>query len=165
MTKKYGSCCLNLPKHAKPHPEGGFFSETYRSPNKMKPEWTTHPRNISTAIYFMLTAGNFSAFHRIKSDEIWHHYIGGTAEIHVIHTNGEYELIRLGKRLDEGEVPQAVVPAGSWFASVVKSGEDFVLTGCTVAPGFDFADFEMASRQELLSQFPRYADIIHQLTR
>jgi len=149
----------------RPHPEGGFYAETYRSTDEMIPEWTGSHRSVSTAIYFLLTAGIFSAFHRIRSDELWHHYMGGTAEIHVFDPGGDYSIIRLGTDITNGEVPQALVPAGSWFASRVSPGVSYVLAGCTVAPGFDFADFEMAERDQLIQQYPRYEDIIRKMTR
>ena len=148
-----------------PHPEGGYFSETYRAASSFVPDWDDHPRDLSTAIYFLLHRDTFSAFHRIRSDEIWHHYMGSTAEIHILHTDGGYELIVLGKDIEHGEVPQAVVPAGAWFASRVREGGDYFLAGCTVAPGFDFRDFELAERKELIERYPRYKDLIISLTR
>lgn len=148
-----------------PHPEGGFFKETYRS--SLSTEFTgfSSERNVSTGIYFLLTAGNFSAFHRIKSDEMWHFYAGDGLSIFVIHENGKAEEIKLGLDLEKGEVPQAVVPANCWFASKVKEGGAYGLVGCTVAPGFDFRDFEMAMRTQLISEFPQHTNIVKALTR
>lgn len=148
------------------HPEGGFFRETYRSSEKQVPPDSLGieaDRNLSTAIYFMLTKGNFSAFHRIKQDEVWHHYLGGTIVIHSISPEGEYQKFSLGKDLEKGEKPQYVVPAGHWFAS--ETLDDYALAGCTVAPGFDFADFEMAERSQLLTLFPQHEEVIQRLTR
>lgn len=155
---------LNL----QPHPEGGFFKETYRSagliPSQSLPGFDGE-RSYSTAIYFLLEQGNFSAFHRIKSDECWHFYEGGSLLIHVIDNKGNYSCIRLGKKMDEGEVFQFVVPAGYWFASEPTAETEFVLVGCTVAPGFDFADFEMANEKNLSEEYPQHAPLIHRLCR
>ncbi len=152
-----------------PHPEGGFYRETYRSKENIAhsalPGRFGGERSFATAIYFLLTAGNFSAFHRIQSDETWHFYQGSGITVSMIHPNGEYEEIRLGASLETGEVFQATVPAGVWFGSQLTSSEGWCLVGCTVAPGFDFADFEMAERDQLLAEFPQHEKIIHQLTR
>lgn len=151
-----------------PHPEGGYYRETYRSAECIEqsalPARFSGTRNISTAIYFLLTQGNFSAFHRIQSDECWHFYTGDPLLVHVIHPNGSYELITLGNRMDAGELFQAVVPAGSWFASETAPGGVFSLVGCTVAPGFDFADFELADAA-LTQQFPAFEKLIRRLCR
>lgn len=146
-----------------PHPEGGYFKETYRCPLTYNNEDFDAPRNLSTGIYFLLTKDNYSAFHRIKSDEMWHFYDGDTLFIHVIHPDGQYECIQLGKDIENGEKPQAIVPARSWFASESKG--TFSLVGCTVAPGFDFNDFEMAKKEELSKQFPTQKDLIERLCR
>jgi uncharacterized protein len=158
---------LNL----EPHPEGGFYKETYRSA-----EFILHSalgnkfsgsRNFSTGIYFLLTGTNFSAFHRIKQDEMWHFYTGQTLLVHVIDPFGHYACHKVGLNLNSGEFPQLVVPAGCWFASEIEShsSEDYTLVGCTVAPGFDFEDFELASADELSGLFPEHSSIIRRLTR
>ncbi len=148
--------------HMLPHPEGGYYREVYRAMD----EWPT-PQGIraaSTAIYFLLEQGDFSAFHRIKSDELWHHYEGVPLEIYVIGDDGELEIMKLGKDFSKGEEPLCIVRKGLWFASrVLENGYAFV--GCTVAPGFDFSDFELASRQELLSLYPKHKKVIEELTR
>lgn len=146
-----------------PHPEGGYFRETYRS--SVVFETPSGKRNSSTAIYFLLLKGNFSAFHRITSDEVWHFYAGDPISVFVIHQHGTLEEIRLGNGFTNGEVPQYVVPAGAWFASKVADGGFSGLVGCTVSPGFDFVDFEMASEVELMKQFPQHSEIISELTR
>jgi len=150
-----------------PHPEGGYFKETYRSeesiPASGLPLRFAGGRTFSTAIYFLLLKDLFSAFHRIKSDECWHFYEGDSLKVHVLHLNGTYELIRLGKNREEGEVYQAIVPAGAWFASETSGEYSFV--GCTVAPGFDFTDFELAKAAELKSEYPEYASLIEILCR
>ncbi|WP_459209959.1 cupin domain-containing protein [Aquimarina rhabdastrellae] len=152
-----------------PHPEGGFYKETYRSEATIKKEALigdfSGDRNYSTAIYFLLTSENFSAFHRIKQDEIWHHYEGASLYVHVIDQDGVYARYSVGKNLEEGEFPQLVVPAGCWFASSVKNEDAYTFVGCTVAPGFDFADFELANREELAVQYPEHKKIIEQYTR
>ena len=155
--------------HMLPHPEGGYFKETYRSegliPRSALDSGFSGDRPYSTAIYFLLQSGDYSAFHRIKSDECWHHYEGGVLLVHMIDREGEYSCIRLGKRVDRGEVFQFVVPANCWFASEPAPGEDFALVGCTVAPGFDFADFEMARHEDLLEQYPLHRSHIERLCR
>ncbi len=152
-----------------PHPEGGYFKESYRSPEIIPKSLLSRrfggERNYSTAIYFLLEQGNFSAFHKIKSDECWHFYAGTTLLIYVIHLNGRLEIIRLGNDLQKGEQFQAVVPAECWFASAPAEGGAFAFVGCTVAPGFDFDDFELAKEAELYKQFPMHRDIIHRLCR
>ena len=150
-----------------PHPEGGYYKESYRSPVTISASCLPGfdgDRCYSTAIYFLLQQGDFSAFHRIKSDECWHFYDGGTLLIHVLR-NGEYVCTRLGKDVSNGEVVQFVVPAGAWFASEPAADTSFALVGCTVAPGFDFADFEMAQEENLLQSFPNYEALIKRLCR
>lgn len=152
--------------HLKPHPEGGYYAETYRSSDIIPASALLQfkgNRNYSTAIYYLLEQGDFSAFHRIKSDECWHYYAGDTLLIHVLHNDGTYACIKLGSVIDKGEVFQFVVPANTWFAAECAEKAYFVLTGCTVAPGFDFADFEMADRQSLLDEFPEHCSIILKL--
>ncbi len=153
----------------KPHPEGGFYRETYRSQETIDKEALPNrfggDRSFATAIYFMLTGDNFSAFHRIQSDETWHFYTGQSLTVSIIHPGGQYEEIRLGSNLEQGEVFQAIVPAGVWFGSRLTKHEGWCLVGCTVAPGFDFADFEMADRAELIREFPQHQQKIEQLTR
>ncbi len=152
-----------------PHPEGGYFRETYRSSGKIDPQSLgsnfTDARNFSTCIYFLLTSNDFSAFHRIKQDEIWHFYDGSHIRLHVITPSGDYFKHLIGRELTSGETPQVVVPAGNWFAAEVVGDKGFSLVGCTVSPGFDFRDFEMKSRKELIEMFPEHEAIISKLTR
>ena len=147
-----------------PHPEGGFYRETFRSPLVLDGLPHGAPRAASTAIYFLLPAGTFSAFHRVRSDEVWHHYGGDPLALHVIGGDGALSTFRLGRDLEAGEAPQAVVLASSWQAAE-PLGERSSLCGCTVAPGFDFADFEMADRAALSARFPAHADLVARLTR
>ena len=152
-----------------PHPEGGYYKEAYRSAGTIEasalPETFTGKRNFSTAIYFLLEQGNFSAFHRIKSDECWHFYAGDTLNIYVLQLNGTLEIIKLGSNIKNGETFQAVVPAGCWFASAPAQGSAYSFVGCTVAPGFDFSDFELAKADELTTQYLKHEALIKSLTR
>jgi len=155
---------LNL----EPHPEGGFFKETYRSeshfPGSTDDSHFPDGRSFSTAIYFLLKSHQTSAFHRIRSDEIWHYHLGSSATIHIIHPDSLYEALYLGPDLPSGQEFQHVVPAGSWFGVTVDRPSDFVLAGCTVSPGFDFRDFEMADPYRLKNAFPEHKDIIEELS-
>ena len=162
---KYWIEKLNL----EPHPEGGFYREEYRSeetfPTEALPDHFTGSRSFSTAIYFLLPHDSFSAFHRIKQDELWHFYYGSPLNIHVISTDGTYSVIHLGLDIEKGEKPQAVVKAGYYFAAETTCTDAYTLTGCTVSPGFDFNDFEMPSGTQLTDQFPEHDTIIKRLTR
>jgi predicted cupin superfamily sugar epimerase len=134
-----------------PHPEGGFYRETYRS--------------SSTAIYFLLPAGEFSAFHRLRSsDEIWHHYAGDPVELDTVDRDGVHRITILGPDLERGERPQEIVPAGTLQAAAVR-GNRFALCGCTVAPAFEFSDFELPTREALLAAFPEHEAVIRRRTR
>ncbi len=152
-----------------PHPEGGYYKETYRSKEEIEvdalPARFNGNRIFSTAIYFLLERGNFSAFHRIQSDETWHFYAGGVLNIYVIHENGELETIRLGQNISKGQTFQATVPAGAWFASIPAEETDFSFVGCTVSPGFEFIDFELALADQLVESYPLYAELIGGLCR
>lgn len=154
---------LNLARH----PEGGWYKETYRSGGiiaaDLLPERFGGGRAFGTAIYFLLERGDISVLHRIKGDELWHFYWGAALTVHVITPDGEYYRLKLGSDLAAGDSFQGVVPAGCWFGA--ESEGDHSLVGCTVAPGFDFADFEMGRRAELLDRFPAHASIICRLTR
>ena len=152
-----------------PHPEGGYFSESYRSagtiPAGVLGGAFGGARNFSTAIYFLLPEGSNSNLHRIKSDEVWHFYLGGPLTIAQIFPDGRLEMVTLGGRdVKAGQKFQHVVPAGCWFGAYPEAGGGFSFVGCTVAPGFDFADFDLADRKELLTQFPNCAAIIKKLT-
>ncbi len=146
-----------------PHPEGGFYRETWRSPLAV-PGLARGLRSSNTAIYFLLPAGTFSAFHRVTSDEGWHHYDGDPLDLHVIDERGEHRVHALGRDFARGEVPQHIVPAGAWQAAAPR-GDRYALVGCTVAPGFDFADFEMPARAELVARFPVHAELLARFTR
>jgi uncharacterized protein len=174
-----------------PHPEGGYFRQTYKSEliveshasdnsnsarslpvilkagetSLERPAGVFNSRAASTAIYFLLEGENFSAFHRLRSDEMWHFYAGVPLVVYVIDAAGEYSSILLGDNPERGEVFQAVVKAGCWFASEVQDRKSLSLVGCTVAPGFEFQDFELAKREELVRESPRFRELIERLTR
>ena len=146
-----------------PHPEGGFFRETFRAKFSVQAPLSPITRAASTAIYFLLRAGDFSAFHSVQSDEVWHHYLGATLELHTIDAFGQHQRVELGSNLLNGERPQWVVPANTWQGARII-GEGFGLFGCTVAPGFDFDDFRMPDRAELVGLFPELTDLIESFT-
>lgn len=152
-----------------PHPEGGFYKETYRATETISaealPAKFKGPRNFSTAIYYLLQQGDFSAFHRIESDECWHFYSGGALLIHCLSMEGAYSCIKLGNNIGEGEVFQHVVTAQTWFAAEPAAGSAYCLAGCTVAPGFDFKDFTMADEQTMIKKYPEQASLIKRLCR
>ena len=153
-----------------PHPEGGYFREMYRSAETIEanhlPKRFNGTRTFSTAIYYLLRTEERSRLHRIKSDEIWHFYRGLPLTIHTFGANGSYRAVRLGGNPGRGEWYQYMVPAGTWFGVTVGSDpdsrEDFALAGCTVAPGFDFEDFEMAD-ETILQAYPDHDDVIREL--
>lgn len=148
-----------------PHPEGGYYRVTYKS--ELTIAQTALPavfhgdRAASTAIYFLLEGHDFSAFHRIAGDELWHFYAGSALVVYVIDPAGNGSQLRL----DGAGSFQAVVQAGCWFASRLEDPQGFALVGCTVAPGFDFADFELARRDELVRAYPQHQKLIEELTR
>jgi uncharacterized protein len=150
-----------------PHPEGGFYKETYRSPEKIEhsclPNRYHGHRNFSTAIYFLLRSQDRSVFHRIQSDELWHFYAGTTLLIYILTPTG-LVIHRLGSDPAQGDALQVVIPAGCWFGAMLEKVDSYALCGCTVAPGFDFTDFEMAERKNLLKEFPQHHEIITRLT-
>jgi predicted cupin superfamily sugar epimerase len=146
-----------------PHPEGGFYREIYRSPLTLDGLPHGAPRQALTGIYFLLTAGTFSAWHRVRSDEVWHHYQGDPVLLHVI-VDGKLTSHRLGQDILAGERPQIVVPADAWQAAE-PIGDRYALCGCNVAPGFDFADFEMPAAADLAAQLREHAVIARRLGR
>lgn len=125
--------------------EGGFYRETYRSRASCRPDFTDEPRAHSTAIYYLLTVDTYSALHRLRSDEIYHFYAGDPVDLHLMFPNGTDRHHALGPAIVEGMEPQVVVPAGTWQGSRLQAGGDWALMGTTVAPGFEFADWELAT--------------------
>lgn len=169
MTKNKNASYWIEKLELQPHPEGGYFRQTYCAEITISraalPAGFAGDRAASTAIYFLLEGDNFSAFHRLQSDEVWHFYAGSPLLVHVIDPAGGYSCLRLGNDPDAGQAFQSVVRAGCWFASHVEDWKSWALVGCTVAPEFDFADFEMAKRETLLQEHPQHREIINRLTR
>lgn len=152
--------------HMLPHPEGGYYVETFRSSTRIQTP-SGEERSSSTAILFLLSQHEASHLHRIKSEEVWHFYAGGPISIfELIEETGGFKVTQLGPDIEHGHVLQHVVPANVWFGAYVEDpSSSFSLVGCTVAPGFEFGDFELASRQQLLVDFPAATEVIHRLTR
>jgi predicted cupin superfamily sugar epimerase len=152
-----------------PHPEGGYYRQTYRAEltvdREALPREFGGSRAVATAIYFLLEGTDFSAFHRLRSDEMWHFYAGGALVVHVIGEGGHHSEILLGSDAEAGEVFQVVVKAGCWFGSRVRDPGEFALVACTVSPGFDFADFELGKRDKLVRLYPQHLRLIEGLTR
>jgi uncharacterized protein len=148
-----------------PHPEGGYYSETFRSSDTVRRDGMPHePRSASTAIYYMLCDGAYSAWHRFKSDEVWHFYAGDPIDLHVINGSGELVTHRLGNALEYPDVVfQAVVLAGQWMAAELRDPASYALVGCTVAPGFEFSEFELGNARELAAKCRQHEDLIERL--
>jgi uncharacterized protein len=150
-----------------PHPEGGYFKNTYIATEYITDKELSvnfeGQRKLYTSIYFLLTSEDVSHFHRLKSDELWYFHGGSSLSVHVINENGEYQEMRLGMNLDEGELPQVLVKKNSIFGSSVKEKDTFSLVGCMVSPGFEFTDFEMFTQEELLQKYPQHEEIIMKL--
>jgi predicted cupin superfamily sugar epimerase len=149
--------------------EGGYYAESYRSDEKLPggclPKRYTGERCFGTAIYFLLTVENFSALHKLASDEIYHFYLGDPVELLLLRDDGSGEIVTMGNNLNRGMRPQLAVPRGTWQGSRVKPGGSFALLGTTVSPGFAFADFELANRDSLLASYPDFSEMIQRLTR
>jgi predicted cupin superfamily sugar epimerase len=156
---------LNL----KPHPkEGGYFRETYRAgetwPSAALPKRYSSERSAGTAIYYLLTPTTFSAMHRLQSDEIFHFYLGSSVRMLQLFPDGTGRTVVLGPDLRAEQQLQVVVPRGTWQGSFLDPGGDFALLGCTVAPGFEYADYEGTKRSTLIPDYPEFADLIGRLT-
>jgi hypothetical protein len=145
-----------------PHPEGGFFRETYRAAESFTPSGIGAPRAVSTAILYLLREGEKSRLHRIKSDELWHYHLGGGLRLTELRPGGKIQETIIGPGLAAGQKLQHAVPAGAWFGAEPLAG--FALVGCTVAPGFDFADFELGKRGALIDEYPLASEAIVRLT-
>lgn len=149
--------------------EGGYFAESYRAaetiPPEALPERYGAPRCLSTAIYYLLTPDSFSALHRLQSDEIFHFYLGDAVEMLQLHPDGSGKTVTLGTNLLSGMRPQVVAPRGVWQGTRLKPGGRFALLGTTVAPGFDYADYEHGSREALTQAYPQFAAQIAAYTR
>jgi len=152
-----------------PHPEGGHFAETYRAADQLPAGMLGgrygSPRACSTAIYFLLRGTEFSALHRLRSDELWHFHAGSPALIVMISPSGELSEVAIGPDPEREQSLQVVVPAGTWFGATVTDPASHILVGCTVAPGFSYEDFELGRREALVAAYPRHRGVIERLTR
>jgi predicted cupin superfamily sugar epimerase len=144
------------------HPEGGFYKETYRSDQILVNDKKEN-RNVSTAIYYLLENEDRSLFHRIQSDELWFFHLGEPLEIISIERK-QLTTITLGNDIEQDEFPQVKIPANTWFGARIKNAKGFSLVSCVVSPGFDFTDFELAKREDLIQQFPLFKDVIEKFT-
>lgn len=151
-----------------PHPEGGFFRETWRSPERAAqtalPERFRGDRALGTSILYLLRAGERSRLHRLRGDEVWHFHDGGPLLLHVMTPEGGYQQRRIGLNVEAGESLQAVVPHGYWFGAEPDSGAEFALVGCTVAPGFEYEDFELGDRETLLARYVEHRELVLRFT-
>jgi len=151
------------------HPEGGYFHETHRSVEKIPsgalPSRYGGERRMSTAIYYLVKGERPALLHRLKSEEIWHFYAGSPVTVYIINGKGALSHVTLGPGDEHDHVHQAIIPAGSWFGAIVEDRAGYALAGCTVAPGFEYEDFELADRELLSAQYPRHREIIERLTR
>jgi predicted cupin superfamily sugar epimerase len=153
----------------KPHPEeGGYFAETYRSdeviPKNALPHRYGYKRSFATAIFYLLTSDTFSALHRLESDEIFHFYLGDPVTMLQLRPDGSTLVLTLGQDIFDGQQLQVVVPHGSWQGAFLNEGGSFALLGCTVAPGFDYNDYETGSRGDLIKEYPEQHELIARLT-
>jgi len=148
------------------HPEGGYFREVYRSGEMISIDAPKKnlKRNVSTSIYFLLEGSQISKFHRLKSDELWHFYDGDSIKVYILDEKGKLTETVLGKKMEDEEVFQTVIKNNNWFAAEVMNKRSFALIGCTVSPGFDFSDFELANREFLLDSFPIHKNLILKFT-
>ncbi len=146
--------------HLRPLPrEGGFYRETYRSSRRLPSK-----RNLATAIYYLLTPATCSAMHRLPADEIYHFYLGDCVELLLLHPDLSSEVVRLGSDFRRGQQFQYLVPAGTWQGARLVEGGRWALLGTTMAPGFDWSDYEQGSRDYLIHLYPESKDLIEQLT-
>jgi predicted cupin superfamily sugar epimerase len=172
VSRAYPFFILN--KHAKSwikklnldeHPEGGYFAITYKSHKIIKLSEYNGARSLFTTIYYLLTGNQFSSFHIMKSDEIWHFYSGSSLTLHIIDSNGRLNNLVLGPNFNEGEMFQAIVKSGCWFAASVNEKKSYSLVGCTVSPGFDYRDWKIGNRKRLIEMYPQHKKIILKYTR
>jgi predicted cupin superfamily sugar epimerase len=151
------------------HPEGGAFAQVYSSQlilnHSILPEIFHGDRPVCTHIYYLLQKGEFSAFHRIQSDELWHFYNGDSLIIYEIDEKGNLNQHLLGSQIEKGEAPFCVIKADNWFATRLATGGDYALAGCTVSPGFDYNEFELAERTVLLHKYPQHSGLIESLSK
>ncbi len=151
-----------------PHPEGGFYKEIYRSGETIGaaglPGRYRSPRCLFTSIYYLLRSGEISRMHRLQSDELWHFLDGSPLALHIIKPDGEHRALKVGREFDEGESLQVLIEHGWWFGGEIENPGSYTLLGCTVAPGFEFEDFEEGKREDLLAAYPGHRAIIERLS-
>ena len=152
-TAKYFIDTLKLQAHV----EGGYYKEIYRNPLR------TGNRSLSTSIYFLLEGEQLSRFHQLTADEIWFFHYGAPLLVHCIDGEGNISLHTLGNDLAAGEHPQLLIPAGTIFASEMSDKNSFALVSCIVSPGFEFDDFKLFKKEELLTRFPQHQAAIERL--
>jgi len=151
-----------------PHPEGGYYKEVYRANEKIDkaglPSRYSSERAFATSIYYLLESGQFSSFHKLKSDETWHFYNGSPIAIYLISLSGDYQKIVVGDEIGKNQLLQHTIERETWFAAEPLEKNSYSLIGCSVAPGFEFDDFELGKRNELLASFTNHSEIISRLT-
>ena len=147
------------------HPEGGYFTETYRSDRVVKSMGQFGPRSLCSSIYYLLSGHQFSSFHSLESDEIWHFYLGNSLTMHIIEVGGKSTEVILGASLEKGEAFQGVVKSNSWFAASVNDCSSFSLVGCTVSPGHDIRDWRLGDRDALTKLYPQHKEMIQKYTQ
>ena len=152
---------LNLQKH----PEGGYFVESYRSVESVNLPRYDGPRHVCTAIYYLLVGDEFSSFHVMKSDELWHFYAGSSLTLYIIEPNGRLNEVTLGENIDKGHTFQTAVKSGCYFAASVDEYNSYSLVGCTVSPGFDYQDWKIGDMKTLTKLYPQHKSIIEKYTR
>ncbi len=152
-----------------PHPEGGFYRETYRStiavPTNKLPKGFSADRKLVTGIYYLLRSDNVSKMHRLKSDEIWYFHCGSPLRIYMIDTEGEKHTFYLGSNFDKAQSFSVLIPAGNIFCAEVIDADSYGLVSCVVAPGFEFEDFEIFEKEDLLQAYPKHTDLIERFAR
>lgn len=151
------------------HPEGGYFRRTYQSsiliPRHSLPNNFEGDRLAASAIYFLLTSDSFSAFHRLQADELWHFYAGSEVTLYLIHPDDTLQTLHLGNSLlNKTASFQVLIPAQTWFAAAVNTPDSYALVGCTLSPAFDFSDFELVDKADLLKRYPQHFEVIGRLT-
>ena len=145
-----------------PHPEGGYYRQTCQSDENVSFDRFDGSRLLWTSIYFLLRDGEISHFHRLLSDELWYYHGDSALSIYIIDADGKLQIRQLGLNVDNGEEPQILVPRGTIFGSKMNN-PGFSLVGCMVSPGFDFHDFEMLKKVDMLRDYPQYAEIIEEM--
>lgn len=151
------------------HPEGGAYARVYTSGLLLKqislPKGFKGTRPVCTHIYYLLQQNEFSAFHRIRSDELWHFYDGDALKIYELDKDGSLTEHVLGLEIEDGQIPFCVIKTGNWFAAELLPNSDYALVGCTVSPGFDFGEFELAEKEKLILQYTQHKELIRRLTK